>query len=250
MPTAPPGALRTIRGTQPGLLDPSQPSRLLHFPDANLHFTSFDPKTALVDRQEPDMRKLNIPDILPPPKRVEGTQDKGFWPRPVILNGEQVHCYQEQWEIYKLDPAYRCPVFGGNKLSSITRVSLEDPSSSALDPSGVKRSRSTSPDPAPQKRVRSCYAQSSTSDDSDGIEDSEEDEIEDMLVDEVDGSEMPKFTSNCKFGPVDRELLNAERQWRWRMNRVVQDKYNAAPPLPTGASFSMQDARSDSYHPT
>lgn len=268
MPTAPPGALRTIRGTQPGLLDPSQPSRLLRFPDANLHFASFDPKTALVDGQEPDMRKLNITDILPPPKRVviestpkgvsfwrfvprarleEGAQDEGFWPRLIVLNGEQVHCYQEQWEIYKLDPAYRCTVFGGNKLSSITRVSLEDSSSSALDPSGVKRSRSTSPDPAPQKRVRSCYAQSNTSDDSAGIEDSEEDEIEDMLVDEEDSSEMPKLTSNRKFGRwVDRELLNAERQWRWRMNRVVQDKYNPAPPLPTEASFSMQDDRSDS----
>ncbi|KAI6141472.1 hypothetical protein BKA82DRAFT_19925 [Pisolithus tinctorius] len=124
-------------------------------------------------------------------------------------HSEQVHCYLEQWEIYKLDPAYRCMVFGGNKLSSITRVSLKDPSSSALDPSRVKHSHSTSPDPVPQKRVCLCYAQSSTSDDSDRIEDSKEDEVKDMLLDEEDSSEMPKFTSNCKFGQVNQELLNA-----------------------------------------
>ncbi|KAI6046023.1 hypothetical protein EDC04DRAFT_3086515 [Pisolithus marmoratus] len=268
MPTAS-GAPRTIRGTQPGLLDSSQPTRMLRFLDAKLHFASFDPKTALVDGQEPDIHRLNITDTLPPPKRIviesthkgasfwrfvprarleEGAQDEGFWPRLIDICGEQVYCYQEQWEIYKLDPAYRCTVFGGNKLTSIIRVSLEHSSASTLAPSGVKRSRRTSPESTSQKRVRPCHPQMSNSDDSDGIENSEEDEIEDMLVDE-NGLEISKLTSNRKPGRVNRELLCAERQWRWRMNRAFQERYDEAPPSPMDASFSMQDDRNDSSVP-
>ncbi|KAI6135687.1 hypothetical protein EV401DRAFT_1844052 [Pisolithus croceorrhizus] len=266
MPTAP-DAHPAIRGTQPGLLDPSQPSRLLRFADAKLHFASFDPKTAFVDRQEPDIHKLNITDTLPPPKRVviestqkgasfwrfvprarleEGAPDEGFWPRLINICGEQVYCYQEQWEIYKLDPAYRCTVFGGNKLSAITRVSLGDASTPRPEPSGVKRSRRPSPEPAPQKRVRPNHSRSSTSDDSDGTEDTEEEEIEGMLVDEKDGPGIPKLASNRKLGRVSREQMYAERKWRWRINRVVQEKYDQAPLVPTETSFSMQDDSDDS----
>lgn len=259
-------APRTIRGTQPGLLDPSQPSRLLRFVDAKLHFASFDPKTAFADEQEPDIHRLNITDTLPPPKRVviestqkgvsfwrfvprarleEGAPDEGFWPRLINICGEQVYCYQEQWEIYKLDPAYRCTVFGGSKLSSITRVSPGNPITPRLEASGVKRSCRTSPEPAPQKKVRHNYTQLSTSDDSDGTENTERDEIESMLVDD-DCPRIPRFASNRKPGRVSREEMYAERQWRWRINRVVQEKYNRAPPVPTETSFSMRSDSDDS----
>ena len=99
---------RTIRGTQPGLLDPSQPSRLLRFPGSKLFFSSFDPKTARVDDKQLDIRGLNITDALPPPKRVvietspkgasfwrfvprahlaQGVQDEGLWPRLIDICG-------------------------------------------------------------------------------------------------------------------------------------------------------------------
>ncbi|KAI6022340.1 hypothetical protein BKA83DRAFT_4277648 [Pisolithus microcarpus] len=161
------------------------------------------------------------------------------------FGSEQVYCYQEQWEIYKLDPAYRCMVFGGNELSSITRVSQGNPVTPRLEPSGLKRSCRTSPEPAPQKRVRHNHIQSSTLDDSDGTENTEKDEIESMLVDE-DGPRIPRFASNHKPGRVSREEMYAEHQWHWRINRVVQEKYDQAPPVPTETSFSMQSDSNDS----
>ncbi|KAF9232548.1 hypothetical protein BU15DRAFT_67370 [Melanogaster broomeanus] len=121
--------LCTFRGTQPGLLDLSQPTRLLRFPDSKLSFAAFDPKTALVE--EPDIRKRNSTESLTPPKRIvietmpkgasfwrfvpparldEGVQDEGVWPRCPVL--------EEQWEIYKLDPVYQCVVYLGRNPAS------------------------------------------------------------------------------------------------------------------------------------
>lgn len=98
--------LPTLRGTQPGLLDPSQPSRLLRFPDSKLSFASFDPKTALAE--EPSAQKLNNPGSPAPPKRIviettrkgasfwrfvprarleDGAQDEGVWPRVIDVCG-------------------------------------------------------------------------------------------------------------------------------------------------------------------
>jgi hypothetical protein len=97
--------LRTLRGTQPGLLDSSQPSRLLRFPDSKLFFSSFDPKTALVD--DPGIRKRTTENLTPPKRIViettskgasfwrfvprarleEGAQDEGVWPRVVDICG-------------------------------------------------------------------------------------------------------------------------------------------------------------------
>lgn len=98
--------LRILRGAQPGLLDTSQPSRLLRFPDSKLSFASFDPKTALAE--EPSVHNLNNSGNLTPPKRVvvettskgasfwrfvprahleEGAQDEGVWPRVIDICG-------------------------------------------------------------------------------------------------------------------------------------------------------------------
>lgn len=96
--------LLTLRGTQPGLLDPSQPSRLLRFPDSKLSFASFDPKTALAE--DPSAPKVNSSGNLVPPKRIviettpkgasfwrfvprarleEGALDEGVWPRVIDI---------------------------------------------------------------------------------------------------------------------------------------------------------------------
>lgn len=98
--------LRILRGTQPGLLDTSQPSRLLRFPDSKLSFASFDPKTALAE--EPSVQTSNNPGNLVPPKRIviettskgasfwrfvprarleEGAQNEGVWPRVIDICG-------------------------------------------------------------------------------------------------------------------------------------------------------------------
>ncbi|KAG9316378.1 hypothetical protein JVU11DRAFT_2411 [Chiua virens] len=52
--------MRTLLGSQPGLLDPSQPPRLLRSPDSKLSFASFDPKTALAEN--PSTQKSNSSD--------------------------------------------------------------------------------------------------------------------------------------------------------------------------------------------
>ncbi|KAG1716400.1 hypothetical protein ID866_752 [Astraeus odoratus] len=259
-------APRTIRGTKPGLLDPSQKSRLLRFPDSELLFASFDPKTAFVDHIEPDIRKLNINDGLLPPKRVvieatpkgacfwrfvprarleDGVQDEGLWPRLIDICGEHIYCHQEQWEIYKLDPAYKCVVHSGGKLSSVMGVATYVHSTSATEPPGSKRRRNTSPEtnePAQCKRARSHHTPTadSTSDSSETNESSEEDEVEEMIVDE-------ELTKGARGRPSDRkpdrpgrDKMQADRQWRWERNRKAQEKYHQEPAMPTEASFSMR----------
>src|SRR5262245_37890111 len=72
----------SINGQIPGLLDPSQPSRLLRVPNSKLSFATFDPRTATSDKGVPDLRKLSISDELYRPKRVviETTPNgSSFW---------------------------------------------------------------------------------------------------------------------------------------------------------------------------
>lgn len=100
--------LRVVRGSQPGLLDPSQPSRLLRFPDSKLSFASFDPKTALPEESDSSAQKTRNTGNLAPPKRIvvettskgasfwrfvprarleQGAQDEGIWPRVIDICG-------------------------------------------------------------------------------------------------------------------------------------------------------------------
>ncbi|KAL4063070.1 hypothetical protein V8B97DRAFT_1891462 [Scleroderma yunnanense] len=256
---------RTIWGAQPGLLDPSQSSRLLRFPGSKLIFASFNPNTALVNDRELDIRRLNITDSLPPPKRIvietspkgstfwrfvprahlaEGVQSEGLWPRLIDICGEHVYCSQDQWEIYKLDPAYRCTVYPGGKLSSITRVSTEDQNVSMCEPSGTKRMRMTSPEfsePTLQKRARSYRSQSGTVDDTNQTDtDSEEDEVEDMIIDERISTSTPKPSSTRKPGQSSRETMHLERRRRWQKNKKRQEKYLQDVPISAESSFSMR----------
>jgi hypothetical protein len=103
---------KTLHGSQPGVLDPTQPARLLRYPTSRLSFASFDPRTAVVDSTHhnhiPDIRKLNIQDELntarrvvientaegisswrfvPNAKRERGVENEGAWPRVVDYCG-------------------------------------------------------------------------------------------------------------------------------------------------------------------
>jgi hypothetical protein len=98
----------SISGPIPGLLDPSQPSRLLRVPNSALSFATFDPKTATAEKAIPDLQKLSINEELYRPKRVviettpngssfwrfvpranreDGVTDEGHWPRVVDICG-------------------------------------------------------------------------------------------------------------------------------------------------------------------
>lgn len=97
-----------ITGTVPGVLDRTQPERLLRQSGSKLSFASFDPRTATSQKDVPDLRKLSLNEELYKPKRVvvettpagecfwrfvpsarraEGVPDEGKWPMPVELCG-------------------------------------------------------------------------------------------------------------------------------------------------------------------
>ncbi|KAG2345594.1 hypothetical protein BDR05DRAFT_116804 [Suillus weaverae] len=241
-------APRVIRGTKPGLLDPTQPSRLLRAPDSTLSFASFDPRTALAGEDIPDLRKLSIGDDLPPPKRIViettpkgtsfwrfvpkarldgGARDEGFWPRVVEICGEHVFCYQEQWEIYKLDPEYQCTVHFGFKFTSVVRVDPQGQRSRAPSPPGPKRARARTPTPEadtplPRKRARSQRAHVD-SDDSSSESDEDEEEVKQMVVDGLLRPRAKPLSNAVRSG---REELKKERDKRWQKNKGAQAKFS------------------------
>jgi hypothetical protein len=113
-PSNQPSPSRSISGTIPGILDPSQPARLLRLPTSTLLFASFDPHTAHVDGTKgfPNLGKLS-PDEQHEyyrPKRIViettpngenfwrfvprarkedsvGMQDEASWPRVIDICG-------------------------------------------------------------------------------------------------------------------------------------------------------------------
>ncbi|KAG0706138.1 hypothetical protein DFH29DRAFT_205702 [Suillus ampliporus] len=243
-------APRIIRGTEPGLLDPTQPSRLLRFPDSRLSFASFDPRTALAGEDVPDLRKLSIDEDLPPPKRIviettskgtsfwrfvpkarldEGARDEGFWPRVIEICGEHVFCYQEQWEIYKLDPEYQCTVHFGFTFTSIVKVDLQAQRSRDPSPPGPKRPRARTPTPEahtplPSKRARSRRARVNSDDhSSDSESDDDEEEVKQMVV---DGLPRPRAKPPSNVVRLGRDELKKERDTRWQKNKEAQAKYS------------------------
>jgi hypothetical protein len=68
-------------GSIPGLLDPSQPARLLRNQYSQLLFASFHPQTASPDHDIFNFKSLSLHDELYRPKRVviEITPDGSFW---------------------------------------------------------------------------------------------------------------------------------------------------------------------------
>ncbi|TFY80984.1 hypothetical protein EWM64_g3023 [Hericium alpestre] len=212
--SGPPGpSQRYLDGATPGLLDPSQPSRVLRLPGSKLSFASFDPRAA--SAAAPEIDKLSLNGELYRPKRIvietlpngrnywrfvprarwgEGVRDEGEWPREISICGETLRCTLDQWDIYKLDPAYDCFVPAAPAIPIITRKETLGPSGASQ--SSVSSSSSSSAAPQSKRRVSSppteiddstvphakrrkhdvIYVHSDT-------EDEEEDEVEEMMVD-------------------------------------------------------------------
>jgi len=98
-----PSNARRLRGSQPGILDPTQPSRLLRLRDAKLSFAAFDPLTACCQGSPTPLnaesyrpRRVVIETaptgectwrFVPSAKRESGVADEGSWPRVVDLCG-------------------------------------------------------------------------------------------------------------------------------------------------------------------
>ncbi|KAH9949571.1 hypothetical protein B0H21DRAFT_727465 [Amylocystis lapponica] len=237
-------APRSIQGSRPGLLDPTQPERLLRVPGSTLLFAFFHPLTATSGHDVPNVRKLSTHEELYRPKRVvietppnggsfwrfvpraqwaQGVENEGAWPRVIEICGECIYCSEDQWDIHKLDPDYDCFVDASPNMTVISkkknkgRASFE---SVPLDPRHVnapqtppragKRPRSSphpeQATPAP-KRFRSHIT---ISDDSTEIEDEEEDEVEEIVV---AGRRRIQRTYTA---PNIRTTLSFDQRWRRR----------------------------------
>ncbi|KAJ7901838.1 hypothetical protein B0H14DRAFT_3080101 [Mycena olivaceomarginata] len=195
----------SISGTTPGVLDSTQPLRLLRRPSSTLSFATFDPRVASADHGW-DLRSLSLNEELYRPKRVviettcsgesswrfvpkarceDGVLNEGSWPRVIDLCGQLVECDQDQWDIYKLDPAYDCLVRAPPELSAITAAAPK-PTAEGKQPLGKHRMSSAEPCPEmpPSKTSKTFHLDS---------DDSEEDEVADMVVD--DGA-MPRMLAS------------------------------------------------------
>ncbi|KAH9485397.1 hypothetical protein JR316_0002305 [Psilocybe cubensis] len=130
-----------LMGSTPGVLDPTQASRLLRKPNSTLLFASFDPNIA-VPYNISQLGSMSLNDNNCRPKRIvietipgvgsfwrwvprarlrEHIQDEGGFPRMVRVCGEPYIISQDQWDIYKLDPLYDCFVDDFSCLSVITK---------------------------------------------------------------------------------------------------------------------------------
>ncbi|PPQ98617.1 hypothetical protein CVT24_003950 [Panaeolus cyanescens] len=175
-----------ISGSTPGLLDPTQPSRLLRTPDASLSFAAFDPYVAQAGTL-PAFHNLSLGDNGCRPKRIvietipgrgslwrwvpaalkkEGVEDEGSFPRVIKIQNKLYQCDQDQWDLYKLDPAYECIVGHSSELTTITHkeetIASREPtpvlsSELSVDEDGDFRMRSyesdeSTPGPRPSNR--------------------------------------------------------------------------------------------------
>lgn len=178
-------SIRRVSGTQPGLLDPTQPSRLLRLQGARLSFAAFDPLTAHAP-DSPDFTKLNLNSDSYRPKRVvvetapsgectwrfvpsakkdEGVVDEGTWPRIVDVCGlveliymefrtfspamcrQLVEMTQDQWDIYKLDLHYECLVRRPSQLTLIQPAPQQHLFAQSAQTTGKRQISSRSPPP-------------------------------------------------------------------------------------------------------
>ncbi|KZT08321.1 uncharacterized protein LAESUDRAFT_757564 [Laetiporus sulphureus 93-53] len=162
----------SIFGTVPGQLDTSQPTRLHRVPGSTFSFASFNSYTASSRGDIPDLNKLSLHDETCRPKRIvietlpngqstwrfvprarlgQGMEDEGPWPRVIKICGELVHCSQEQWEIYKLDPIYDCFVPSPPDMTVISRVEPNEREMPSRLPNPLAEATSAPP-PADAKR--------------------------------------------------------------------------------------------------
>ncbi|KAL7281665.1 hypothetical protein ACG7TL_004982 [Trametes sanguinea] len=191
---------RAIHGTKPGILDNTQPERLLRIPGSNLIFAAFDPLAASGSNTT-RTRKRYDPDPARPKRIVVEVppEDEGVWPRRVIVCGEPYIFSEDQWDIYKLDPAYDCyiPQWPGDPI--ITRKDPQPSDSASLGDDERKR-RSPSPltdsdDHSPRihkkfRRVVNLVTDEEGTDIESATESEDEDEVEEIVAAEFgrDGS--------------------------------------------------------------
>ncbi|KAF9452400.1 hypothetical protein P691DRAFT_795093 [Macrolepiota fuliginosa MF-IS2] len=223
--------MHKISGSQPGVFDRTQPSRLLRLHGAKLSFAAFDPLTAYA-QDGLDLTKLDLNTELYRPKRVvietapsgectwrfvpsakreEGVIDEGTWPRIVDLCGEFIKMTQDQWDIYKLDPLYECLVRGHSQVTTIRNVSGPRVPSPKL--AGKRRMTSRSPTPSramPPPRTLNGKGTFVESESEDEDEDEDEDEVEFMII----SDEQPSRPRHRSATRETRERIQKDRQER------------------------------------
>ncbi|KAI0329404.1 hypothetical protein GY45DRAFT_1279844 [Cubamyces sp. BRFM 1775] len=209
-PTGP----RQIQGTKPGVLDSTQPARLLRTPGSTLSFAAFDPLTAsggggshARKRYDPEPARPKRIVIETPPcgrgqsrwrfvpraRRAPGVEDEGVWPRRVMICGEPYICSEDQWDIYKLDPAYDCyiPQWPGDP--QITRKEPQPQESLYSAEDTRKRRPSTSLDtdgetsPKMHKKFRKVVSLVTDEEGTElesATESDDEDEVEEIVAEE------------------------------------------------------------------
>ncbi len=152
---------RSIIGSQPGMVDPSQRQRLLHFPTSTLSFASFNPRTASSNNDLPDLHKLSLHDQLNTAKRVvietgpngesfwrfvpkarrdEGVTDEGVWPRCVSLCGVRYFCRVVLFKLIMIHRSSYC----SPKTSGISTNWIRFTNVASLPHQTLRRSQSQS----------------------------------------------------------------------------------------------------------
>ncbi|KAH9892610.1 hypothetical protein C8Q73DRAFT_65548 [Cubamyces lactineus] len=209
-PTGP----RTIQGTKPGILDSTQPARLLRTPGSTLSFAAFDLLTASGSgashsrkRYDPEPARPKRIVIETPPcgrgqsrwrfvpraRRAPGVEDEGVWPRRVMICGEPYICSEDQWDIYKLDPAYDCfiPKWPGDPQITRKEPQLQESSPFAEDTRKRRASPSFESDgetsPKMHKRFRevvNLVTDEEGTEFESATESDDEDEVEEIVAEE------------------------------------------------------------------
>ncbi|RPD68635.1 hypothetical protein L226DRAFT_495510 [Lentinus tigrinus ALCF2SS1-7] len=237
---------RQLQGSKPGLLDPTQPARILRHPNSTLCFAAFDPLAAsghahprkrtdadparpkrIVIETTPGNRMPSRWRFVPRARRAPGTpgsEDEGVWPRLVIVCGEPFILSEDQWDIYKLDPVYDCFIPAAPHHSIITRKepSLQDASHTRGDSTAehAKKRRLSSPAPDSEEHrnlnkkfrtVVSLVTDDEGTDIEEATESDDEDEVEDIVIEELPRKD-PSSSDRAKQRRKAREEQTRERR--------------------------------------
>ncbi|KAJ8519926.1 hypothetical protein ONZ45_g3158 [Pleurotus djamor] len=247
-PTA--STLRKLSGPVPGLLDPTQPARLLRGPKGTLTFASFDPHAASAKLDLQDVQKISLNSDPYRPKRVvidfmpngqnrwrfvpkarleEGVTDEGTWPRTVDICGLLYDCSQDQWDIYKLDPDYDCCVRLDPDVPVISR--RKHAPETHLPPTPEKPPGKRGPSPPLERPTKRTYVVDANSSD-------EESEAQ-MSVDEPPRrSRSASIGAKAARGQRLRQALEEQRRARKELNGRRAEKLSTA-----------QDDAPSTHHP-
>ncbi|KXN84405.1 hypothetical protein AN958_12664 [Leucoagaricus sp. SymC.cos] len=248
--------IRKISGTQPGILDPTQPSRLLRSHGARLSFVVFDALTANAGYvQDNTKHRLNTelyrpkrivvettPSgectwcFVPDAERENGVVDEGVWPRIVDLCGELIEMTQDQWDIYKLDPLYNCVVHGHPQVTTIWNAKPL-PSVPLL----IRKHQLTSRLPSPHRTmpppsippVNAAFVIESDSGD--------EDEIGAMMVNDEQPLPRRRFTTRGKRFKKERQERREKLSRKMEFFSQNDDMYHNL--FPSGGAFDQHEPK-------